>query len=452
MTNKQDLIQMRDNATDAQVKALFETAIEREELKEGKATQDVIANTLGQISKIIAQGQVSQGSGVDTKEVERLVKTELSNAKIGLSNLDSSVTSLLQGQKINATLTILGSNGSITTFSTQIDPEFLTRPLTQLILSDVVAKNNVYLYGGAGTGKTYTAGEIAGLLNWKLVEINCNQFTSPLDLLGGQTISGYQEGLVSQAWSNEVDGKKVEGCVLLLDELPKIDPNTAGILNSALAKIKLEGSRAMVTNGRGQKLEKGNLVIIGTGNTKLNETSEDYEANFKQDLSLQDRFAGSTYEIFVYYKTEVETTMKGFLFIWNYLVKLRELIDEKRLQGRAFVSIRLMESMRDTYKVFRTYENQLKTPNGDSLISQPKSLQQACESFFSLFPTNIQAELKLKTDYDAFKLTIAEKNQMPIPIDYPNTPMNFDTPQEITDAIAKATANDEKKSQIYKPN
>jgi ATP-dependent Clp protease ATP-binding subunit ClpA len=332
MSKKEELIQMRDNATDQDVKALFQEAIDREEIKEGTANQQVIANTLTQISKIISNAQGAK-QGVDDVQVERIVKTELANAKIGLSNLDASVTSLLQGQKINATITILGASGTMTTFSTQIDPEFLTRPLTQLILSDVVAKNNVYLYGGAGTGKTYTAGEIAGLLGWKLVEVNCNQFTSPLDLLGGQTISGYQEGLVSQAWSNEIDGEKVSGCVLLLDELPKIDPNTAGILNSALAKVKLEGSRARITNGRGQKLDKGNLLIIGTGNTRLNETSEDYEANFKQDLSLQDRFVGSTYEIFIYYKTEVETTMKGFLFIWLYLVRLRKEIEDKRLLG-----------------------------------------------------------------------------------------------------------------------
>jgi|688.fasta_scaffold176119_2 hypothetical protein len=448
MSKKEELIQMRDNATDQDVKALFQEAIDREEIKEGTANQQVIANTLTQISKIISNAQGAK-QGVDDVQVERIVKTELANAKIGLSNLDASVTSLLQGQKINATITILGASGTMTTFSTQIDPEFLTRPLTQLILSDVVAKNNVYLYGGAGTGKTYTAGEIAGLLGWKLVEVNCNQFTSPLDLLGGQTISGYQEGLVSQAWSNEIDGEKVSGCVLLLDELPKIDPNTAGILNSALAKVKLEGSRARITNGRGQKLDKGNLLIIGTGNTRLNETSEDYEANFKQDLSLQDRFVGSTYEIFIYYKTEVETTMKGFLFIWLYLVRLRKEIEDKRLLGRAFVSIRLMESMRDTYKVYRTYGDVLKSASGTPLISQPKSLQQACESFFSLFPLNVANELKRTTDYDAFKGMISVKNLEPLPSDYPSTAMNFDTPQETLDANAIALANDQTKSQIY---
>ena len=299
--SKKELEELKSKTSDPKLQALLDTAIQRAEFKEGVASQEVVANALTQLSKILATAQVSQSSGVDDAEVERIVKKELENAKIGLSNLDASVTQLLQGQTINATLTLV-SNGQVTTNTSKIDPEFLSRPLTQLILSDCAASNNVYLFGGAGTGKTYTAGQIADLLGWELVEVNCNQFTSPLELLGGQTIAGYQEGKVSEAWGNKIDGQQKNGCVLLLDELPKIDPNTAGILNSALAKIKLTGKKSAITNGRNQKIEKGNILIIGTGNTKLNETSEDYEANFKQDLSLQDRFIASTYEIFVYYK------------------------------------------------------------------------------------------------------------------------------------------------------
>jgi hypothetical protein len=141
--------------------------------------------------------------------------------------------------------------------------------------------------------------------------------------------------------------------------------------------------------------------------------------------------------------------MKGFLFIWLYLVKLREQIEAKRLQGRAFVSIRLMESLRDSYKIYRTYDEVLKSASGTPLISQPKSLQQACESFFSLFPRNVADELKNITDYNGFKTTIAEKNMLPLPTDYPSSPMNFDTPQEVADANAIALANDQSKSQIY---
>jgi cobaltochelatase CobS len=352
---------------------------------------------------------------------------------------------MLSNQKVETTLTIISDSGIVTS-QTTIDPEFLMRPLTQLLLSDTVAKNNVFLYGGAGTGKTYTANELASLLGWVAVEVNCNQFTSPLDLLGGQTISGYQEGLVVQAWRNNVSGKDVNGVVLVLDELPKIDPNTAGILNSALAKVKLGKERNKITNGRGEKFERKNIVIIGTGNVKLNETSEDYEANFKQDLSLQDRFAGSTYEIFVYYTTEVTTTMNGFLFIWLYLVKVREYIEQRKLTSRAFVSIRLMESIRDTYIVYRTYENRVTSPSGDALIKNPKTVQQACESFFSLFPTNIADDMKAATDYDAFKAVILEKNLMPI-VDPMN--LNFDTPKEKSDALAMAEQHDLIKNKIY---
>jgi cobaltochelatase CobS len=115
-----------------------------------------------------------------------------------------------------------------------------------IVLSDFEAGNNVYLYGGAGTGKTFIAGQIAKALNYKLVTLNCNQFTSPLDIIGGQTIEGYQEGRLTYAFGNlwnpnevnEKTGKPYSGALLLLDELPKLDPNTAGDLNDGLSKIK----------------------------------------------------------------------------------------------------------------------------------------------------------------------------------------------------------------------
>jgi len=96
------------------------------------------------------------------------------------------------------------------------------------------------------------------------------------------------------------DGSKreVAGAVLILDELPKIDPNTAGILNEALAKVKdfkfdkktKQIKAPTIRNGRNEVLELKNLFVIATGNVPLNTIDPDYEANFKQDLSLQDRF------------------------------------------------------------------------------------------------------------------------------------------------------------------
>ena len=166
------------------------------------------------------------GGNVSMTEIRKAVNEELAKRKITESDLAPQLLAFLNSSR-----------------SVNVKAATLNRPLTQLILSDIIARNNTYLYGGAGTGKTFIAEEIADMLGWTKITLNCNQFTSPLDILGGQTIDGYQEGKLSMAWSNTIvspDGKKekVDGCVLILDELPKIDPNTAGILNEALAKVK----------------------------------------------------------------------------------------------------------------------------------------------------------------------------------------------------------------------
>ena len=97
------------------------------------------------------------------------------------------------------------------------------------IFTDIQVGNNVYLYGKAGTGKTYLAKQIASeLFARRSVVINCSQFTSPIEIRGGQTIEGYKQGALIEAWRN--------GWILILDELPKLDPNTAGLLNEALAE------------------------------------------------------------------------------------------------------------------------------------------------------------------------------------------------------------------------
>lgn len=432
------------------VKAMIENSIQVQKAKVEQAPAQVVAAALSQFATILNKSLASnQNSGgiANQAEVETMIKEELIKAKFGFENLDDTLKKILENQKIQATLTIFSGNTQYTANVT-ISKEFLMRPLTQLILSDFVALNCVYLYGGAGTGKTFIAGEIAQLLGYRKIEINCSQFTSELEIKGGQTITGYQQGKLIEAWSNYADGQDFSGAVLLLDELPKIDPNTAGLFNSALAKIKEAGDRSIISDGKGKNWEKKNILIIGTGNTKLNETSDEYEANFKQDLSLQDRFSGSTYQIFVYYETEVTTVMKGFLFIWDYLVRLREKIIDMRQTSRAFVSIRLMMAVRDTYRVFRAYDTMspISSATGEPLISSPKSINQAMESFFSLFPENIADTLKEDTNYSDFLQVVADKNNVPF-VDANN--MDFDTPKELQDCLAIAQKRDAEINKIY---
>jgi hypothetical protein len=381
-----------------------------------------------------------QGGGVaNINDIRQVVIDELAKRKINFNDLSDSLKALLNStRKVQITIRNIASVKT----STQGSDKFLQRPIVQKILSDLNAKNNVYLYGGAGTGKTFSAGGVAELMGWELITINCNQFTSPIDIIGGQTIDGYQEGKLTMAWSNEIINdsgqmQKVEGCVLLLDELPKIDPNTAGLLNEALAKVKeykkdeLTGAMKApsILNGRGEKKYLGNCFIMAAGNVPLNTIDPDYEANFKQDLSLQDRFIGSTYKVFVDYKYEFEDIMKGFAFIWIFGTKLREAVIRLNATGQAFVSIRLMQNLRATYEVYRVEKESPKQGLANA-ITNPKTIIEALETFFELFKPVTRTALLAELNIDGFKAIIAEKDKMPYD---PSNP-DFNTPSEITEA------------------
>ena len=381
-----------------------------------------------------------QGGGVaNINDIRQVVIDELAKRKINFNDLSDSLKALLNStRKVELTIRNIASVNTTTTTNN----DFLMRPIIQKILSDMQAENNVYLYGGAGTGKTFSAGGIAKLLGWSIVTINCNQFTSPIDIIGGQTIDGYQEGKFTMAWSNEIiddngNMQKVDGCVLLLDELPKIDPNTAGLLNEGLAKIKEydydpnTGNRIppFILNGRGERKYLGNCFIMGAGNVPLNTIDPDYEANFKQDLSLQDRFIGSTYKVFVDYTYEFNSIMRGYAFIWIFGTKLREAIIRLNATNQAFVSIRLMQNLKSTYDVYRIEKEKIDKGMA-TIITNPKTLIDSLNTFFELFKPSTRAALLGELDIDGFKRIVAEKDKMPYD---PKAP-NFNTPSEVQEA------------------
>ena len=344
----------------------------------------------------------NSNASLSNREIDNAINERLKKLKIKESNLSPELQKL-----IGETKTIQVKVNNVKTFSGKTGQD---RRLIDVLLSDYEAQNNVYLYGEAGTGKTFIAGIIADRINYKLITLNCNQYTSPLDILGGQTIDGYQEGRLTEAWGNielglNAKNQPYDGALLLLDELPKIDPNTAGLLNDGLAKIKdavkvveLGNGTTIevqptISNGKGQRIPRAKIFIIATGNSLLNEANKDYEANFKQDLSLQDRFAGSCYRITYNYKFEYEKIMTNIssdsfpdgtiidmTFAFNFLAQLRMKIVEKKLTGIAFVSTRLMIVARDTFVAFLV--NREETPNK---IPRPKKLSEVVKSFLSLF-------------------------------------------------------------------
>lgn len=285
----------------------------------GEETLQSIAATLQ------AMMLAGAGSGVDSPTVRAIIKEYLADDKVKLNELDKSI---LEEIKKNQTVIL-----DIPAFGKKIEinSKVARIPNFYEILDDVLAGNNVYLIGEAGGGKTFTAEMVAKTLQREYVTLNCSQYTSPLEILGGQSIEGFKEGKLIDCWRN--------GKVLILDEMPKLDANTAGLFNDALAKSSKTrpASEAKINSANPEEapIERANdFAVIATGNIYPNEPpAPQYRGNNQQDLSLLDRFSGSVYFTEFDKNTDEDTTR--FAFLYDFLVgNYYEYMDAK-LKGNA---------------------------------------------------------------------------------------------------------------------
>ena len=286
-------------------------------------------------------------------------------------------------------------------------PELDQIPHFMKILDDLIWGNNVMLVGAAGTGKTTLAEKISYSLFGKherdkkelpYITINCSQWTSPTEIKGGQTMTGYKEGALIEAWR---DGK-----ILILDELPKLDPNTASLLNDALAKSATEG--AVIFNGLNQGIVRHpHFGCIATGNTTGRGFSKNYVGNNKQDASLLDRFSGCIYHIG--FNERLEKAL-----IYPNLVALCHTIRNAMLRYESkaatddntedIMTLRTMLNMQRSYILELSREMGLKDDHNKSYHQHHngKTLKDALESYFWVMSPQKAEKIKSGIGYDGF--------------------------------------------------
>lgn len=291
-------------------------------------------------------------------------------------------------------------------------PEVAQIPFFMKVLDDLGAGNNVFLIGSAGTGKTTLGEKVAYAFAGRNEDddqeppfktVNCNQWTSPIDLIGGQTIEGYREGKLIMAWR--------EGKILILDEMPKLDSNTAGILNDALAKSAK--SEAIIFNGQGEPIKKHpRFGCIATGNVIGKGASGNYVGNNKQDASLLDRFSGCIYRIG--FNEELERQLV-YPAVVNICLEIRKSIlryegkDSNDDDTEDIMTLRTMLNLQRAYELEMKRELGFKDESGRSLRRVPngKTLRDALESYFLAMSKDkallIREEVNIEGFYNSYK-------------------------------------------------
>jgi len=443
MTNQDDIKKIEDLLAAGGLEP-YQVTLLQNQLDRLKGTSSTsTGSTIDALREL--QQMLMTDAGLSQDEVERIAERVFVGSQVTLSQLAPDVMDYIDKTKaltIQMASVMAGGQVAASPISTVVGE----RALFYVLMSDWQAGNNVYLYGPAGTGKTAMAKYMGRAINYKVLTINCNQYTSPIEIIGGQTIDGYQEGTLIEAWGNlnlginPENNKPYDGAILLIDELPKLDPNTAGLMNDALSSLKdkpifnPQTGRMIpkeIKNGRNERIPlasydngKPRLMIIGTGNTLLLRPDPNYTANFAQDASLQDRFAGSTYRVFYDYELEYKQVLSGInievggknitgvnmAFLFNFLIDLRESIETNNYTNEAFISMRIMTNLRDTYIQYRL---NAMLPL-DEQNKRPKTLQDGIESFMNLFTPTQRTNIMPQEIQEFLEVTIPEVNTRPL--------------------------------------
>lgn len=330
----------------------------------------------------LCSGYEAFDKGLDTDAVKNVIERYIKTTKIGMDGLSDDVKKAI-GKTQKIVIETSPDRPPVEVEGVEDISDFFK------IVDDVRLGHNVFLVGPAGSGKTYLAELVAKALSRPYVTLNCSQYTSPTEIKGGPTIDGYQEGALIECWER--------GQILILDELPKIDPNTAGLLNEGLAKTKVPvGSpRAVIFNGRNEPKSKAEgFGVIATGNIWPSAESGTYAANSRQDLSLLDRFAGSVY--WIGFNEALEKKVATNMLVYSVGMKMRQWILTNRVDST--ISFRWLETAASVYN--QEMARMTKKRQDSDMLDKGKTFKDHVDGVITTFTPNQQDNLKDELNYD----------------------------------------------------
>lgn len=326
---------------------------------------------------------------MDKAVIQKHIRDILSGVKITKENIDPE---LLAELMLTRTVQVAPTTSNVQRGEMQpvaISPD---EPLLQKVVDDMLLGNNVWLHGAAGTGKTFIA-KLAARIVWAMhgrnpkeepfISVPCNQYTAPSVFLGGQTIDGYREGKLINCW--------VKGKTFILDEVTKLDPNTAGALNEALAAIDdpdpIISSNEIDKDGNPMQYRMHpDFCVIATSNTTGKGVSSMYGGNFQQDLSLLDRFSGNFYEVSFNDKRD-RTLVSPVVF--EFCIGVR-----KVFLSQKFEEIMTLRTMIHLDKVYNLEMKRLLMIGGLDKVQNGKTFEDSVNSLFSTMDKETQNAVK----------------------------------------------------------
>ena len=184
---------------------------------------------------------------------------------------------------------------------------------------------NIWMVGPAGCGKSTMARNFAEANNYPYLCISCSIGTSAVEFVGYKYPE--REGTKFGVLYNKAS-------VIVIDEMPALDPSVAQVLNAALANGEIETTTGLVRRHK-------DCIIIATSNTYGTGADRQYVANNQLDSSTIDRFVGGIIEVDYSEKFESQFDKE----VVNYIKLLRKLI--KQNNWRRIASTRMIEAGHD---------------------------------------------------------------------------------------------------------